>query len=176
MTEDAVPEGEPGLGPGPVRRQVQHGSALRLRDPGRDVDDGAAQGRAPGNSLGGAGHRAGSTEHVVGDRRAYCPGAVRGEPARRQVRQGSVDQVGEHGLDDRVPAVGDVGGRGGFGAGFRRLSCDSFFGSCRHLLRRFLLFRRFFDAAMPHGGQDAIEVGDRRTHPFCLRVLGLQYQ
>jgi hypothetical protein len=26
--------------------------------------------------------------------------------------QWSVDQVGEHGLDDRVPAVGDVGGGG----------------------------------------------------------------
>ena len=26
--------------------------------------------------------------------------------------KGAVDQVGEHGLDDRVPAVGDVGGDG----------------------------------------------------------------
>ena len=35
-------------------------------------------------------------------------------PNRGQVREGSVDQVGEGGLDDRVAAVGDVGGRGWF--------------------------------------------------------------
>jgi len=32
------------------------------------------------------------------------------------MRQRSVDQVGEHGLDDRVPAVGDVSHRGGLNA------------------------------------------------------------
>jgi hypothetical protein len=42
--------------------------------------------------------------------------AVRGEPDRGQVSQRPVDQVGEHGLDDRVPAVGDVGLRGRLGA------------------------------------------------------------
>ena len=42
--------------------------------------------------------------------------AFAGEPARGQVRQRSVDQVGEHGLDDGVPAVGDVGSRSGLGA------------------------------------------------------------
>ena len=36
------------------------------------------------------------------------------EPARWQVREWSVDQVGEGGLDDCVAAVGDVGGRGWF--------------------------------------------------------------
>jgi len=31
------------------------------------------------------------------------------EAAGGHVRQRSVDQVGEHGIDDRVPSVGDVG-------------------------------------------------------------------
>jgi hypothetical protein len=82
LTEDAVPQGEPGLDPGPVRRQVQNRPALWLREPGRDGDDGAAQGRAPCDGLGGAGHRAGGAEQVVADRRAQGPGAVRREPAR----------------------------------------------------------------------------------------------
>jgi hypothetical protein len=38
------------------------------------------------------------------------------EAARGQVREGPVDQVGEDGLDDRVPPVGQVGLDGGFGA------------------------------------------------------------
>jgi hypothetical protein len=44
------------------------------------------------------------------------PGAVGGELAGGLVGQGPVDQVGEHGLDDRVPAVGDVSGGGRLGA------------------------------------------------------------
>ena len=56
-----------------------------------------------------AGEDAGGAQQVVGDRRAQDPGGVGAEPARRHVRQGPVDQVGEHGFDDRVLAVGDVG-------------------------------------------------------------------
>ena len=40
------------------------------------------------------------------------PGGVRGEPAGRQVREGGVLQVGVDLLDDRVAAVGLVGGHG----------------------------------------------------------------
>ena len=81
VAEDPVPKCEPGRCPGPLRRQVQHGPALGLGDPGGHVDDGAAQCRTAGHGLGGTGHRAGSTEQVVGDRRAQCPGTVGGEPA-----------------------------------------------------------------------------------------------
>ena len=107
--EDAVPQRVPRVGPGPVRGQVQHPAALRAGDPGGHGDDLAAQGRAAGHGMLRAGQGAGGAEQVVGDRRADRPGAVRGEPARGQVGQGSVDQVGEDGLDDRVPTVGDVG-------------------------------------------------------------------
>src|SRR6476620_2303858 len=87
LAEDAVPEGEPGIGPGPVCWQVQHGLALRLGDPGGDGDDGAAQCRAAGDVLDRAGHRAGGSEQVVADRRADRPRTVGAEPARREVRQ-----------------------------------------------------------------------------------------
>jgi hypothetical protein len=40
------------------------------------------------------------------------PGGVGAEVPGRQVRQGPVDEVGEHGFDDRVTAVDDVGLRG----------------------------------------------------------------
>ena len=56
-----------------------------------------------------AGEGAGGAQQVVGDGRADGPGAVGGEAAGGLVGQWAVDQVGEHGLDDRVPAVGDVG-------------------------------------------------------------------
>jgi hypothetical protein len=59
------------------------------------------------------GEHAGSAQQVVGDRRAQDPGGVRPEAARGDVCQRSIDQVGEHGLDDRVLAVGDVGLIGG---------------------------------------------------------------
>ena len=60
----------------------------------------------------GAGEGAGGAQQVVGDRRADRPRAVRGEPPGGQVGQRAVDQVGEHGLDDRVPTMGDVRARG----------------------------------------------------------------
>ena len=37
-------------------------------------------------------------------------------PARGEMGERAVDQVGEGGFDDRVPAVGDVSGGGGFDA------------------------------------------------------------
>ena len=57
----------------------------------------------------------GGAQQIVGDRRAEHPGGVRPEAPRRHVRQRPVDEVGEDGFDDRVPAMGDigVGGRGG---------------------------------------------------------------
>jgi hypothetical protein len=55
---------------------------------------------------------AGGMEQVVRDRGAQCPGGVGAEVPGGQVRQGPVDQVGEHGFDDRVTAVDDVGLRG----------------------------------------------------------------
>jgi hypothetical protein len=47
-----------------VRWQVQHGSALGLGDPGRDGDEGAAQGRASRDGLGRAGQGSGGSEQV----------------------------------------------------------------------------------------------------------------
>jgi len=81
VAEDAVPQREPGLRPGPVRWQVQHGPALRFGDPSGHVDQGAAQGRAAGDGLDGAGHRGGGAEQVVADRRTQGPCGVRAEPA-----------------------------------------------------------------------------------------------
>ena len=51
VADDAVPQGEPGLRPGPVLGQVQDGAALRLGETGRHVDQRAAQGRAAGHGL-----------------------------------------------------------------------------------------------------------------------------
>ena len=84
---------------------------LRAGQSSRDVDDacGAASIRGPGVAV--SGEHAGGAQQVVGDRRAQHPGGVRAEPPRRDVRQRSVDQVGEHGFDDRVLAVGDVSAR-----------------------------------------------------------------
>ena len=43
----------------------------------------------------------------MSDRSADRPGTIGGEPARGHVRQRSVDEVSEHGLHDRVAAMGD---------------------------------------------------------------------
>jgi hypothetical protein len=56
-----------------------------------------------------AGEDAGGAQQVVGDRGAQHPGRVGAEAPRRDVGQWSVDEIGEHGFDDCVLAVGDVG-------------------------------------------------------------------
>ena len=88
---------------------MQDRSALRAGQSGGDVDDPAAQRRPRARRVLVAGEDAGGAQQVVGDRRAQDPGGVGAEAARGQVGQRSVDQVGEHGFDDRVSAVGDVG-------------------------------------------------------------------
>ena len=89
---------------------------------GRDVDDLAAQCRSSGEGMGAAGQDAGGAQQVVGDGGAEDPGGGGAETPRRQVRQGAVDEVGEHGFDDGVLAVGDVGlGGGQLGVGQKRV-------------------------------------------------------
>ena len=92
-----------------MRGQVQDRSALRAGQSGGDIDDAAPQRRSACAGVLVAGEHAGGAQQVVGDRGAQDPGGVGAEASRRQMRQRSVDQVGEHGLDDRVLAVGDVG-------------------------------------------------------------------
>ena len=62
--------------------------------------------------MGSAGEGAGGAGEVERDRGEDEPGAVRGEAARGQVRQGGVREVCEDLFDDRVAAVGLVGGGG----------------------------------------------------------------
>jgi len=81
---------------------------LRAGQPGRDVDDPAAQRRSARPGMAFTGEHASGAQQVVGDRSAQHPGGVRAEAALGDVRQRSVDQVGEHRFDDRVLAVGDV--------------------------------------------------------------------
>ena len=63
---------------------------------------GAAQGGAARGGWLGRVDGVGGSQQVVGDHRAQRPGVVGREPTGGQVRQGSVDQVGEHGFDDSV--------------------------------------------------------------------------
>src|SRR6478735_3831042 len=49
------------------------------------------------------------------DGRADRPRRVGSEASRRNVGQGSVDEIGEGGFDDRVAAVGDIGVGGRLG-------------------------------------------------------------
>jgi hypothetical protein len=95
-----------------VGGQVQHGFSLRSGQAGRDGDEFASQGGTAGFGEVSAGQSAGGAQQVVGDRGAQHPSGVRAETPGRNVGQRPVDQVGEHGLDDRVTAVGDVGDRG----------------------------------------------------------------
>ena len=60
----------------------------------------------------GAGHGGGGAGEVERDDGQHEPGRVRGELPGWQVRQGRVLQVGVDLFDDRVPAVGLVGGDG----------------------------------------------------------------
>ena len=63
-----------------------------------------------------------SSKQIVGDRRAQHPRGVRPELPRRHVCKWSVNEIGEHGFNDRVPTVGDicVGGEPG-GVGEKRV-------------------------------------------------------
>ncbi len=70
--------------------------------------------RATGANMPTTCKKAGGAQQVVGDRRAEHPRGVRPEAPRWHVRQGSVDEVGEDGFDDR--AVDTIG------PGYRR-SC-----------------------------------------------------
>ena len=88
--------------------QVQYRAALRLGQAGGDGDDLTAQGRPAGYGVTVACQAAGGTKQVMGDRRAEGPRPVRGEPPGGLVGHRAVDEVGEHGLDDGVAAVGDV--------------------------------------------------------------------
>jgi hypothetical protein len=101
---------------------VQDRAALRSGQSGGNVDDLAAQRRSACSGVLVAGEDTGRAQQVVGDRGAQNPGRVRAESARGQMCQRPVDQVGEHGLDDRVLAVGDVGLlEGGVGVGEKRV-------------------------------------------------------
>ncbi|MGY4646335.1 hypothetical protein ACVWWN_000131 [Mycobacterium sp. URHB0021] len=94
--------------PWPVTGQVQDRSALGSGQPGRDIDDFAAQRRAAGYRVRTPGQDPSSAQQIVSDRRAQHPGGVGAEAPRGHVRQGAVDQIGEDGFDDRVAAMGDV--------------------------------------------------------------------
>ena len=104
------PQCEPVIGPGPVAGRCTTGRrcgwasrAGTLTILRRMVAPRGPRGRA--EDVGGA-----SRLWVIVAHRTHV---VRAETARGQVRQGSVDQVGEHGFDDRVAAVGEVGGHDG---------------------------------------------------------------
>ena len=88
---------------------MHDGSSLGSGQSGGDGDDAPSQGRPSRDGVGAASEHTGGAEQVVGDRRAQNPGRVGAEAARWDVCQWSVDQIGEHGFDDRVLAVGDVG-------------------------------------------------------------------
>ena len=109
VADGVVPQRKPCVCPGPVAGQVQDGLALRAGQAGGNIDDLAPQRRSACPGVLVSGEHAGSAQQVVGNRGAQHPGRVGPEPARRDVRQRSVDQIGEHRFDDRVLAVGDVG-------------------------------------------------------------------
>ncbi len=67
---------------------------------GRHGDDLSAQRGAAGEGVALAGQGSGGVEQLVGDRGGEHPGGVRVEASGGQVRQRSVDQIGEHGFDD----------------------------------------------------------------------------
>ena len=65
----------------------------------------AADGRRSGGGAAASGQGGGGAGEVVGDGGAGQPGVVGGEPARGQVREGPVDELGVDLLDHRVVAV-----------------------------------------------------------------------
>lgn len=89
---------------------------------GRDVDAASSQRRAAGYGIDCAREDAWGAQQVVRHGCTQDPGGVGAEPPRRYVGQRSVDEIGEHRLDDRVLAVSDVGlGDGQVGAGEERV-------------------------------------------------------
>ena len=92
----------PGVLPGPVRGQAQGGIALGAGQAGGHGDQVPAQGGAAGAGVEAAGQAARGTEQVVGEGRADRPGGVGIEDSGGQMRQRSVDQVGEGGLKEGI--------------------------------------------------------------------------
>ena len=109
VADCVAPQLKPCVCPGPMAGQVQDGSSLGAGQAGGNVDDLAAQGGAARDGVLLTGECGGRAQQVVGDRRTEYPGGVGAEAAGGHVRQRPVDQVGEHGFDDRVAAVGEVG-------------------------------------------------------------------
>lgn len=85
----------------------------RVGPGGRVLRFPASQGRAANSGVA-AGEGVCCAQQVVGDGGADDPGAVGAELSWRDVGQGAADEVSEHGLDDGVFAVGDVGDVDGF--------------------------------------------------------------
>jgi hypothetical protein len=87
---------------------VQHGSALRSGETSSNVDDLSAQGRTASTAKLRISEPTGSPEQVMGDRREQHPGRIRTETPGRHMRQRAVDQIGEHGFDDRMAPVSQI--------------------------------------------------------------------
>jgi hypothetical protein len=88
--------------------QVQYGTALRSGEPGGHGDDVAAQGGAASDGvLGGRLVRVPATRSRLWVIWAQIARALLRRTGPRVGREWPVDQVGEHGLDGRVPAVGE---------------------------------------------------------------------
>ena len=109
VTDDGVPQGFPLDLPWPVRGQVQRRLAGGRGEAGGHGDQVPAQGGAARDGVVAAGDGPGGAQQIVRDHRAGQPGAVGGEQPGRDMRERAVDEVGEGGLDDGVPAVGEVG-------------------------------------------------------------------
>jgi hypothetical protein len=91
--------------PGPVLGQVRPDSPGGGSDPGRDVEQGRADGRAGGLGVEARGRGACSAGGVVGEGGRGEPGGVGVELPGGQVRGWPVLEVAEDLFDDRVLAV-----------------------------------------------------------------------
>lgn len=78
---------------------MQDWCALGSGEAGGDVDQASAQRGPAGGAVTGTGQGRGGAQQVVGDRGADGPGTVGAESSGRDVGQGSVDEVGEGGLE-----------------------------------------------------------------------------
>src|SRR5664280_2190073 len=102
------------FGPGPVRWQVKYRASLRAGQSGGDGDDLAADGGAAGQGVPVAGEGPGGAQQVGTDGGADGPRTIGRKTARRLMGQRSIDEIGEHRLDDGVASVGDVSSGGRF--------------------------------------------------------------